>query len=98
MSNILTFPVRPGDNWQGWADAEWLHTVGFGSLDDRPDGLFDSEPGTPRAELPCLSCEGWREVGQVVALEDGTTIERGPFFLCEPCSGTGAGFEIGGSG
>lgn len=94
MSNILTFPTKPGDNWQGWADAEWLHTVGHGPL----DGPFDSEPSNPRDELHCLFCDGWREVGQVIAFEDGTTVERGPFELCRGCHGTGAGWEIGGSG
>lgn len=98
MSNILAFPTKPGENWKTVGGFEWMHTVGFGPLDVHPDGPFDSEPGNPRDDLYCLFCDGWREVGETAAFEDGVTVERGPFRLCEWCGGTGAAFEIGGEG
>lgn len=94
MSNIVAFPARHLPPEDGWSDSQWLHTVGFGPL----DGPFDTEPDNPRDALNCLFCEGWGEVGEVVAKDGEWTFERGPFVLCPACGGTGNGFEIGGSG
>lgn len=52
----------------------------------------------PTAALPCVHCDGWCEVGELVATKDEWVMERGPFVLCQPCGGTGTGFEIGGEG
>lgn len=76
----------------------WRHAIDLNHPSPLGPGSFDTEPGNPRDALYCLFCDGWGELGEVVATDGEWTVERGPFAPCGPCGGTGNGFELGVAG